>query len=80
MEEKIKEFIQQELWELVDAVVDFKYCGGKKPEVEIIESKERKLRDLVGDENIQESPPFLNQARFIISNARRELECLKNDE
>ena len=68
MEEKIRDFIKQELWELVDAVVNYKYYGGKKIDLEIIEEKAKKLDALVGDYSDE---GYLNQAKFIIENAKR---------
>jgi hypothetical protein len=79
MEEKIRDFIIQELWDLVDIVVDYKDYGGPIPETDYIEAKKEKLIDLVGKDYYEkEDNPRINQARFIIKNAERCVNTVKD--
>lgn len=80
MEETIQKFIRSELWELVDAVVEYKDYGGQKPELDYIKTKEEKLINLVGQEYYKnEYNPSINQARFIIHNALRLYGMARNE-
>lgn len=72
MEEKIRNFIIKELWELVDAVVDYKYYGGTEVSLDTIAKKTKKLSDLIGEREDYREYPSYAQAEFIILNATRE--------
>lgn len=72
MEEKIRNFIIQELWELIDAVVDYKYYGGLEVSLEMIAEKTKKLGEIIGEREDYRECPSYAQAEFIILNATRE--------
>lgn len=79
MEEKIRDFIRQELWELIDIVVRYKDYGGPIPGIDYIKEKEKKLINLVGEDYYEkEDNPGINQARFIIKNAERCVNTAKD--
>lgn len=73
MEEILRKFIQEELYEVVDMVIAKQYDPEKKIDPDLLESKSRKLEDLVMKYKPSEDLPEYRQAMFIISNAYRYL-------
>ena len=73
MEEILRKFIQEELYEVVDTVIEKQYDPEKKIDPDLLESKSRKLEDLVMKYKPSEDLPEYRQAMFIISNAYRYL-------
>jgi hypothetical protein len=73
MEEILRKFIQEELYEVVDMVIAKQYDPEKKIDSDLLESKSRKLEDLVIRNKPSEDLPEYRQAMFIISNAYRYL-------
>ena len=73
MEEILRKFIQEELYEVVDIVVAKQYDPEKEIDQNLLESKSRKLEDLVTKYKPSEDLPEYRQAMFIISNAYRYL-------
>lgn len=73
MEEILRKFIQEELYEVVDMVIAKQYDPEKKIDPDLLKSKSRKLEDLVMKYKPSEDLPEYRQAIFIISNAYRYL-------
>lgn len=67
MEEILRKFIQEELYEVVDMVVE------NHIDVHILNSKAGKLGALINEYSPDEDLPEYRQAMFIISNAYRYL-------
>ena len=78
MEEKIRNFIIQELWELVDAVVNYEYYDGPKVTLEMIAEKTKKLGEIIGERKDYKNCPSYAQAEFIILNATRCVSTAKD--
>ena len=72
MEEILRKFIQEELYEVVDMVVAKRYNPTAEIDLEILNSKADKLEALVDKYKPEEDLPEYRQAIFIIKNAYEE--------
>ena len=73
MRERIKKFIKDELLDLVDAVVDYKYYSGPELDLDLITEKNKGLEEIINSVpgNDYEEWEEYKQARFIILNVIR---------